>query len=318
MFKYIVFLVTNLLFLLAGYRWVQSNVSYPILLDNFQHININAAIMSSIPYWLLLILYAVRTKFLLKRSFPHSFVVSIMGHGFNNLCPFRLGEFVRIMLARRFYSISAYDLGLSIILEKSFDLICVCLLGTMVLYGLSDFGSTWLLVIALCVATTIVMLIFGRFDVFKIFPENFFLKNHLKRLNQAIIKCELNKNFFSVSICSLLIWVLAVLQFYLYFSLSIPDVHVSIFDSVTLVVITAVAFVMPITIGSIGVFEGVVIFFFQRNFNLTAEHALVLASMLHLLIAIPQIMGTVLCVFYKEASNALGFGYSGKEEASFN
>ncbi len=305
MIKYLVFLATNILFCVIGYRWFQSNVSYPVLIDNLQHLNVTAIIISSIPYGLLLLAYTIRTGILIKRPITTAFVVTIMGHGFNNICPFRLGELLRIILARRFYNISAYYLGLTVILEKSFDLIAVCLLAILVIYTLGSFGGTWVLIALLFTAILAINFIMREFDFTKWFKEDFFLVKYLVRLHAAVQGCELKKKIIPVSVLSLLIWLLSTAQFYLYFTLQLPHANISVYDALAMVVITAVAFVMPVTIGSIGVFEGVIIIFLQKHYNLTAEHALVLAGTLHLVISVPQILGTVLCVLFKESERLI-------------
>jgi len=300
MIKFIIFIIFNIILAFLGYRWFQTNVDMPSLIENIKDINTRAILISGIPGVAVLLMYGYRMKFFISRSFPSAFVISIMGHGFNNLFPFRLGEFARVMLARRFYRVSVYDLGVTIILEKSFDLICIGFLALVAFYFISHLeASVWLLV-GLGIAVACISAAIMQVDFSKYIAKDSRLSKYFLKLNEAIRYSHLREKLFSVTFSSVLLWSCLVSQFYLYFTISLPSVSFTLLDAIALSVITAVTFVVPLTISSIGVFEGSVIYYLHSQHSIPMEQSLVLASVLHLAMVLPQVAGTFLSVLYKE------------------
>lgn len=296
MFKLALIILTNFIFLFLGYKWFKTNIHYSVLAESFSHIEVKTMVISSIPLIISLSIYGMRTSLLLKQSFINSFSINIIGHGLNNIFPFRLGELIKIILARKFYSIKVYELGLLTMLEKSFDLIVISLLGLTVIYQLHIPNKLWLLILLFLIAVAVVFFVFRGFNLKKTFFKSSYINLQLEKLNEVILQFKLKKNILWVFFYSGLIWLLNVCQYYLFFTESLQGYAISLTDAITLLVITTLTFIIPVTPGSVGLFEGVIIYYLKNQYYLTSEKALALACVLHLLITIPQLLGMAVCI----------------------
>lgn len=296
MFKLFLFIISNIIFFLFGYKWVKENIHYSALVDSFAHIEISTMVLSSIPFILSLLVYGKRTSLLLKRSFKDSLSVNIIGHGLNNIFPFRLGELIKIILAKKFYSIGIYELSLLTLLEKSFDLIIISLLGFSIAYQFYTPSKLWLLIFLFITAIIVISCMFQGFNFKNLFFKKTYISSQFEKLNEAILRFNLKKNIILVFCYSGLIWMLNAAQYYFFFSKGVLSYSISITDAVTLLVITTLTFIIPVTPGCIGLFEGVMVYYLKNQCHLTSEKALALACVLHLLISIPQLLGMALCI----------------------
>lgn len=313
MFKYFIFAITNILVLGASYCWIDAHLSIELLKESFTQVKTSVILISSIPYIGLLIIYGLRTAYILNVKFGKGFGANIIGHGLNNIFPYRLGELLRIFLVRRYYSWSFYKFGLSVVLEKAFDLACVSLLGFIALFTVNSMINPLLLTLIFGVAAVIISIIFVCEKVsHKLSEKILILKSPLRKINEAIQEFHIKKRVARISLMSLIIWSLSVAQFFLYFHYSLLGLNFSITDSVLLVVVTAVTFALPITVASIGVFEGVVVYYLGSRFHIPYEQALVLSGVLHLLSVVPQIMFSLFVILINESLRVLGMSYASK------
>lgn len=295
--RYSVFIIINLALLLLGYRWVTTHVEFSLLVESLRLLKVEAILVSCIPYSLLLLLYGYRMSQLIKCSWGKAFSISMIGHGFNNLFPFRLGEPLRVVLVRRLYGIRMEQLGLAIVLEKAFDLLILGFLGAFVVYSVWGTQGALLLGGSFFLALLIVGWVTVQGDLSSMLPKARWIQRGVAYVNQAMEQCALKENIVGVLLSSLGVWLLAVLQFYSYFSFSIETFLWR--DAVILVLVVAAAFALPITISSVGIFEGGIVWYLTER-GVETEQALVLAMVLHVIVVVPQIVGAFGAIVSRE------------------
>lgn len=304
MIKYIFLFLFNIVIGIVGYFWIKNNLHYDMFLNKFYSVNYTAIAISAIPQILLLLLYGKRVGILLNKTFSTSFAISSLGHGLNHICPFRLGELLKIVFAKRFYNIPIYEISLMSIVEKSFDLLCLSLLG-LVLLGVSDnVFSFGLLTTMTFIALLIIVLFRNKVFINKIL-NILPMKKYFENFYNSIKHFELKGKLLVVLIYSILIWALTTLNFYYFFDGNLPNINFSIIDTMVLVVLSSLSLAVPVTIGNIGVFESVIVFYLTAKFNIATEEAIVLAVMFHLTLTIPQLIILVFYIISNESKKML-------------
>jgi len=125
------------------------------------------------------------------------------------------------------------------------------------------------------------------------------IHNHYINESIAVIKLILSKNKRKAIICCTLgIWVLTLLVFYIFFNGNIKgDVPFTILEAIILLIYTTLSLAIPSMPAGIGLFESGIVYYLTYHFHLSAEKAVTYAFIYHLIIVIPQVIFTGVILF---------------------
>ena len=271
-------------------HWLIRNISLHVFAEYFSVIPAWAILGSVLINFGALILYGLRMKFILHERYWISFSVINIGYGLNTIIPLRLGEAVKIVMAHRLYGIPAMRLVAASFLEKLVDLFKLLVLGIiLVAFAAGRFINAGLLVtpFVLIVGALGAVFIFRLvvFHIDKIFPAGSRLRRILLEVHKHTTEYPLAR-ILSVTV---VIWSLNVLLMYFSFNTYLGNIEFTLWDSIALLLLLAMAIAMPSAPASIGLFEATIVAYLTQFLAVNNEAALAAAVVFHLAISVPQL-----------------------------
>ena len=294
----IIVLINVFIFYVIFY-WAKDNINVDLLLTSLRNIRLTPVILAFTIGCILLLVYAKRLSFIIAKSTQDSFKIVTISFGANNLLPFRLGDGIALIYAKKILNISMAKLLIGKVLEKYLDLCFVLLVGLFALtYNVFDSGlkdriwSNVFLIgaVLLFISFAITLLSRKRWLIEKLTSIGPIgqLFSQFRELRNSV---KLTK----VLLFSMLIWAFTVIQVYLFFDVYFYDSNFGLSDAFVIVFITSISLGIPSAPGGLGLFEAAIVFYLSTFLKITVEDALVAAFILHLIMAVPQI---ILCILY--------------------
>ena len=186
------------------------------------------------------------TKYLYRAQFISYFI--------NNISPLRIGDLAKsYVVAKNTDNKTSYILG-SIIMERFLDIIMVLLLLCILIgqYGLDYFNLNLSFSFFWYISLVIILLslfIFFKAKIF--FPIK--IQNILNEIWKGFTAIKI-VNLSTIIIYSFLIWSIYLFNVYL-IQLIFPDINLSLFECLFILVISSFIQMIPIGFGSIGIFH---------------------------------------------------------------
>lgn len=283
----------NLLIYFFLLRWAGENIHPGRLMDAFIQIPGWALLCSFCINLLVLALCGVRMALLLGRDFRTTFSIVNIGYALNTLLPLRLGEPIRLYLSHRLFRIPLTGIFAASVAEKLFDLVMVLSLATAIL----TFVAAELIQVGTLLSVSILTLmcvgavaLFCRHvvRVVKLFPRG----SRLRRISIELHKHASGYRIERILITTTGIWALQIFLVFFSFNTYLPEVHISIFEAVALLVVMALAIAIPSAPGGLGLFEAGIVAYLTQKTHVSNEAALVAASIFHIVIIIPSLAVT--------------------------
>jgi hypothetical protein len=243
-----------------------------------------------------MVFYGLRMSLFLDLPFKKSFGIIMLGYGFNALLPFRLGEAAKIFYANRIYFVSATKLVRALFLEHLFDLTVVLFLGFMAIYFKQEIIKSGIIYLLAGIVLTLFLIMISFKEVFLKSPwgERLNRINIFRRLSNVFDINMERKKLFSIAFCTIIIWFFNLSGIYYSFNLFFNDIQFSIINAVVLLIIMSLAIAMPSAPAGVGLYEAGIVAYLVYAFNISNERALASAFFFHLLVTIPQIIGTII------------------------
>tara|TARA_B110000116_G_C16619716_1_gene483213 strand:- start:65 stop:880 length:816 start_codon:yes stop_codon:yes gene_type:complete len=186
------------------------------------------------------------TKYLYRAQFISYFI--------NNISPFRIGDLVKsYVVAKNTDNKTSYILG-SIVMERFFDVIMVLLLLFILIghYGLDYFNPNLSFSFFWYISLVIILLSLFIFFKAKIyFPIK--IQNILSEIWNGFTAIKI-ANLSTIIIYSFLIWSIYLYNVYL-IQLVFPEINLSLFECLFILVISSFIQMVPVGFGSIGIFH---------------------------------------------------------------
>ena len=186
------------------------------------------------------------TKYLYRAQFISYFI--------NNISPLRIGDLAKsYVVAKNTDNKTSYILG-SIIMERFLDIIMVLLLLCILIgqYGLDYFNLNLSFSFFWYISLVIILLslfIFFKAKIF--FPIK--IQNILNEIWKGFTAIKI-VNLSTIIIYSFLIWSIYLFNVYL-IQLIFPDINLSLFECLFILVISSFIQMIPVGFGSIGIFH---------------------------------------------------------------
>lgn len=305
-YKLTFFMLINVALFFFIILWLKRHVEIPALEKNIHNVVPFSICTTLFLSFLLLVVYGFRLSCILQIEFSTSFGIACLGHGLNNIFPFRLGEAFKIILAQKIYVIPVVNMLIASFIEKFLDLLIIFLIGSILLYskavviktnffhtGFTLFIFFSCAIMCFCVAAKKFRWNIKCFNKIKIFGE---ARDFFKQIFN-------NKKKHEIIFSSMVIWGITFFIFYSFFSLNLSSLEFHFSDAVTLLFLTTVSLALPSAPASLGVFEAAVVYGLIRCHGLDENVAVGLAIVFHFLVTLPQIilMGVILIIERKAA-----------------
>ncbi len=267
-------------------RWLWSHVDFNLIINESMSLDRSSIVLSVMLGMLLYLFYGLRMALLLDIKLMFSTQIVIMGFGLNACLPVRLGDVFKIFLTKQFFKIDLTKTSFATIIEKSLDLTVISFLALTFVFGNTKSYMGLSLLILVIVA---LYMNFKNTSIFKI--RNQFLKYFI-----SVIQLMLAKNKHkSILFCTVGIWGLTWLVFYIFFNMNMISGHTfTVLDAITLLIFTTLSLSIPSMPASIGLFESGIVYYLTQHFHFLAEKAVAYALVFHLLMVLPQIIFTVI------------------------
>lgn len=263
----------------------QLNLNLTQLKSGFQSLSLSAILATLFLIVFVQWLYACRVACILQRPMAEAFWMSVSGHAFNNIIPFRVGDVCRVLLAKKMFNMPASQSLFSLGLEHSVDFSAVLLFATLALTTAQlaiQQQVNFSINIYYVLPVLITLLLFLRWQPTayrKIYcPLLAFVRDVLAQVTTITWKKVL-----SILLYSIAIWSCTLLMFYTFFNLSNP-IPFSVMDSICLLILTTMALFIPSMIAGLGLFESGIVFYLVNQYDIAIEVALAQAIVFHLLI----------------------------------
>ena len=275
--RYVIGFAIGIFFLVLSFY----NLDYNQIKNNIFEINYLYLFISTVFLVLTVYFRALRWKLLLKENIASKilFEFQFISYFGNNIFPLKFGEIIKTFLLSKNSNLSKSFIFGTVILEKFLDCIGMLMIAFIIFYyNLHDIKNfKWLI------------LIIFLLSIFGIIVSYFYKKskNHhsndlISIINQVIEGFSaINKSNILLSLLyTFLIWIIYIGVISLVFtSMNQP---LSFEQSIVILFLTTIPFLIPSTPANIGVFELIVKSALISVLDLSPERAVVLAVILHL------------------------------------
>lgn len=307
--KYLFVLFFNTCLFYALWKWFVDNVPLDVLVNDIRHIKSSSLCATLFLGVVASFCYAYRLKRLLGRPLSQAWVLVCVGNGLNNLLPFRLGDAMRIYLAKERFQIEVHQLLAATLIERYCDLVLLlgfgaffCVFGHLSFNGLL---SMVMLVLLCCGSLSLViyraMLTPGpRLQPWiRRFSHLQLVLNELAHMTQA-------RRFHRILWYTFWVWFMTINVYYVFFSQNI-SVGLRYPEAILMCLTTTLAFAIPYMIAGIGVFESALFYVLVQYVHVSSAEAIALALVFHLAFALPQIVLMIIAWWwprFRRASSA--------------
>ena len=275
--KYIAGIAIGVFFLIFSF----SNLDYAQIKSNIFEINYFYLFVSTIFLILTVYFRALRWKLLLKENITSKilFEFQFICYFGNNIFPLKFGEIIKTFLLSKKSNLSKSFIFGTVILEKFLDSLGMLMIAFMIfyynLYDINNFKVLLLIIFLLSVFGIIISYLYKKS---KSYHDNYFINI----INQVIEGFStINKSNILLSLLyTVLIWIIYIGVISLVFASM--NKFLSFEQSVIILFLTTIPFLIPSTPANIGVFEFIVKSALISVLGLSPERAVVLAVILHL------------------------------------
>ena len=291
--KFGLMIIANAVLFYFLYQWVQHSISWDTFKVAILDMPLSAVMTALIIGIILMFMYGQRLAYLIGREFNSCFWIVSYGFGANSILPFRIGDALKLYFARRYFAVSAAKLLFIKVMEKFFDLAFLLVIGILaLLFGAIAVGKGPLimitgLLIMVMLATLIAVLLIRRDTRFMMRLRQYALLDHFFNMFEEALNSPAKKK---AVVVSAIIWVTTVIMIFIFYTLALPKFYFGWSDALALVFVTTISLGIPSAPGALGVFEAAIVFYLTRFVDVPAAQALATALVLHLLIALPQIV----------------------------
>lgn len=295
------FLLVNLVAIVAIVFWIRDNVSLSAVVGQIKSLPLQGLCLSLLLSVSVLLVYAARLAVLLSAGRLRALAIVTIGFGMNGVLPFRLGEVAKLAYARQLFGIATPRLIAATTAEKLMDLCALFLLGLLASqivvapYLNRGIAIAGLLVAALVLALVVAFLALARWERSGRETHNW-INDAFATLREQKDKARITR----LGVLTAMIWAITVAS--VFFMFNSVFAQFSLANALVLSLVLALAIAIPSTPAGIGVVEAAIVAYLQQT--LQAEPNLALASALafHFIVAMPQILATLIIL--------LAFGFN--------
>jgi uncharacterized protein (TIRG00374 family) len=284
----LVFVGLNLAIFYFLLRWCLENIRLDLLAREFAQMPLTAVALTVMLNLIAIACYALRLGVLIGRKFGISLATTFLGFGLNSVLPFRLGEIAKLYYAKRYFLIPITSLFAATLVEKLFDLSAVAFLAALIV-TLADIN-----VIQKSIVIALIAVVLAGYAAVLSYRK---LAHHIERVAGTSVRVQAllaalreqsRLHHLHQIVCyTLVIWALNTTVIYAGFSGFLPDYPIGVLDAIALLLISALAIVIPTAPAGIGLFEAGVVAYLTQVRGVPNEPALAAAVVFHIVIIVP-------------------------------
>lgn len=296
----LVAIAVNVVFFYFAYGWVSEHIDAARLLDRLSHISPSALSASIGINVVALILYGARMALLMRVPIATGFSVVNIGYAANALVPMRLGEPVKLYLARQLYAQPLLKSFSASVAEKVLDILKLLLIGlgavTFATAPVLDKHLFLLGAVFLAAFSGAVFLVRNNFGkIVRWLPKGW----KIRRTALELYKHTSEYPLVQVLLISVVIWILNLTLIYVSFNTYVPELSITFLDATVLLLIIALAIAIPSAPAGIGIFEAGVVAYLSQISRIEYELALAVAVAFHLTVTVPQFLITGAIILHR-------------------
>lgn len=287
-------IVLNLCFFAYLAWWLRENIDFRELMRALRNIPPTAIFMSMAINLLDLTFYSSRLATILGGKFYPGLIVTTVGFTLNSLLPFRLGEGAKIYIGHTIFDYPLGALGVSVVIEKLYDLAAIILLALVVVFGAGtgviDLGMLWPL--GLIGALSVASLYAIRANADKIIArvgdwpmlKSLGLDTESARADLLALDHPIKR----AAMFTAAIWVTNIFLVIFAFDAFLHGAGPGVFGAMTLLLIVALAIAVPTSPAGLGVVEAGIMSYLVAFLGVSKEEALSAALAYHFAITTPH------------------------------
>ncbi len=290
--KYLFVLLFNTCLFYALWKWFVDNVPLDVLVADIRHIQLDSLLMTLFLGVLASVFYGYRLKRLLGITFGHAWTLVCIGNGLNNLLPFRLGDAMRIYIAKERYQLDVHELFAATLLERYCDLVMLLGFGAIFwIFGHLSFDGLLSIVMLMLLCCGSLSLVIYRAILTpgpKLQPwlQRF---SHLHLVVNRLVQMTQAGRFHKILWITFWVWFMTVNVYYVFFSQNV-SVGLHYPEAILMCLTATLAFAIPYMIAGIGVFESALFYVLVQYVHVSSAEAIALALVFHLAFSLPQIV----------------------------
>jgi hypothetical protein len=287
-------IVLNLCFFAYLAWWLRENIDFAQLMRALGNIPLTAIFAAMAINLTDLGFYSSRLATILGGRFYPCLIVTTVGFTLNSLLPFRLGEGAKIYIGHTIFDYPVGALGVSILIEKLYDLAGIVILALVVALGAGTGVIDLRTLAPLCVigALGVASLYALRVNSEKIVAhvsdwqvlKSLGLDSQSARADLQTLDHPVGR----AATFTAAIWATNVFLVYFAFNAFLPGSGPGVFDAITLLLIVALAIAVPTSPAGLGVVEAGIMSYLVAFLGASKEEALSAALAYHFAITTPH------------------------------
>lgn len=287
-------IVLNLCFFAYLAWWLRQNIDFAQLLRAIENIPPTAIVASMAINLLDLMFYAARLATILGGKFYPCLIVTTVGFTLNSLLPFRLGEGAKIYIGQTIFDYPLGALGVSVVIEKLYDLAAIILLALVVVLGAGSSVVDLRTLAPLCLigALGVAGLFVMRANAEKIIAhvgdwpilKSIGLDAQSARADLSALDHPIGR----AAAFTAAIWFTNVCLILFAFNAFLHGAGPGVFGSITMLLIVALAIAVPTSPAGLGVVEAGIMSYLVAVLGVSKEEALSAALAYHFAITTPH------------------------------
>lgn len=292
-YHYLSALLFNTVLFAVLYHWFSAHVSLRYLEADLRHLTYLSFVLVCVLYLINIMIAAWRFAALLGCDYSAALNITCVMYGLNNLLPFRAGDILSPLFAKRVYNFNLPETLMATFLSRYLDLVILMVLGGVLVLSRSTENDDYI-VYALTVLLILSLITIALYHSLILRPgkmrEYCLNVPFLASLLQSIERIMAQPQKWRLILVSGMLWLSVLFVYYFFFHINLPAQHFGLSAAILLLFTTTLCFAIPYSIAGIGIFETAIVYCLAKFAGVEGTHALTLAISFHLICTLPQVL----------------------------
>lgn len=292
-YHYMAVLLFNIALFVLLYHWFFNHINLHYFTADVRHLTSLSFVLVCALYLISMMIAAWRYARLMNCDYSQALNITCVMYGLNNLLPFRAGDILSPIFAKRVYGFDIPETLMVTFLSRYLDLIILMLLGGVLVASRSTENNSYvvylltvLLILSLVTVSLYRNLILRPGKMREFCLNSALLTSFLHSIERIMAQPEK----WRLVVMSGFLWLVVLLVYYCFFALNLPHHHFTLASAVLLLFTTTLCFAIPYSIAGIGIFETAIVYCLVRFSGVVGTDALALAISFHFACTLPQVL----------------------------
>lgn len=292
-YHYLTVLVFNITLFFVLYHWFSGHLNLHYFVADVRHLTYLSFVLVSALYLVNIMIAAWRFASLMNCDYAQALNITCVMYGLNNLLPFRAGDVLSPLFARRVYGFDIPETLMVTFLSRYLDLIILMVLGGVLVLSRSTENDSYI-VYLLTILLSLSLIAMALYRSLILRPGKMreyclgspFLASLLRSIERIMAQPEK----WRLILMSAVLWFSVLLVYYLFFHVNLPQGRFTLADGILLLFTTTLCFAIPYSIAGIGIFETAIVYCLVKFSGVANTQALALAISFHFACTLPQVV----------------------------